>query len=427
MGANPLGVSMISSLTDQQEVVLSVLMVVSGTLSILGSSTIVYKVVRNRNKSKPYDRIMLGLSCFDIIASISCILTPFLLPAETSQRVWASGTEMSCSMLGWLTQLSFAALWYNCCLSYYFVATLKYNISASDFAARFEPYIHALTVFVFFFTATVGVPFRFYGEYRLGFGCWIAEYPDGCWTTGGCQGPLIAWFYGGIPLVFTFFSIPINNFILYWHVKSMLTEKSSRTPLQKAHIRRVATQGCLYVATFFVSFTPQFIIRILGSAGYDYSNEHEIYSLLVLNSLLLPLQGFFNMFVYTRPNYLRLKAAGASTLQALRGACFETDIPRLIDQSIRPQSVHHTPKPSPRANQPDRKPFQGHDTDEDDAELQLLSDAFECEEGSTSEDRGSGEDSQLPPLTPTSRKKKPISILKKSNKRTEMDGTITLS
>jgi hypothetical protein len=170
MGGVSLDDDMISTLSDEQEIVLSVLMIFSGVLSILGSSIIVYIVIKNTNKTMPYDRIMLGLSCSNIVSSFSYVVTPFLLPVATSQRVWASGNEVTCSLLGWLTQLSFAALWYNCCLSYYYVATLKFSICADDFKARFEPYIHSLTIFVFLFTATAGVPFGLYGEVRMGIG-----------------------------------------------------------------------------------------------------------------------------------------------------------------------------------------------------------------------------------------------------------------
>jgi hypothetical protein len=107
----------IASLSDGQEIILSVLMICSGLLSILGSSTIVYRVAEKKTRTTPYDRIILGLSVCDIVASFSYIVTPFLLPQETSQRVWASGSDGSCSFLGWLTQFSFAAVAYNSLLS----------------------------------------------------------------------------------------------------------------------------------------------------------------------------------------------------------------------------------------------------------------------------------------------------------------------
>lgn len=320
----------ISSLSDNQEMILSVLRLVSGVLSILGSSTIVYRVYKNRKTSKPYDRIMLGLSCFDIIASFTFAASPFLVPEETSQRVWAIGNETSCSFLGFLTQLSFAAVWYNGMLSYYYLATLKYNVKTPVFATRYEPYIHISTAFFFLFTATGGLPFNLYSEFELTQGCWIAEYPEGCEASDDCIGNYIAWVFGGLPVLFTFISLIANHLAIYYHVKKTLRIGNTHTPEQIVHIERVATQGGLYVVTFLISYTPGFTIRILESIGYDASDEADIFVLLVLNALLLPLQGFFNMFVYTRPIYQRLKMVypDRSNFWAIKQACMDSEIPR---------------------------------------------------------------------------------------------------
>ena len=159
--------SSMKTLTDNQEIIMSVWMVISGLLSMFGSTTIVYRVLKKDGKSKPFDRLMLGLSVFDVIASFSFVLTPFMLPQETSVRVWALGNRVSCSLLGWLSQLSVAAAWYSCLISFFFLATLRLRISNDDFAVRFEPYMHSLTIFYFLFSATFGVVFDIYGENDL--------------------------------------------------------------------------------------------------------------------------------------------------------------------------------------------------------------------------------------------------------------------
>lgn len=158
---------LIPSLTDKQVRLLAFLFVVSGTLSMFGSFIIVHRVLRNREQSKSYDRIMLGLSCSDIVSSLSYVLTPFLVPRETSTRVTAMGNDVSCSVLGWLTQVGYAAIMYNAILSFYMLAVVKFSVTPEDFAARFEPYLHALTIFYFLATATIGMPFQLFTEMRL--------------------------------------------------------------------------------------------------------------------------------------------------------------------------------------------------------------------------------------------------------------------
>ena len=79
----------LTSLSDAQQIILCVLMIFSGCLSVFGSATIIYRVIKNPTGTNSYNRIMLGLSFFDILASMSLITTPFLLPAESSHRIWA--------------------------------------------------------------------------------------------------------------------------------------------------------------------------------------------------------------------------------------------------------------------------------------------------------------------------------------------------
>lgn len=228
------------SLTDAQTEVMSICMVISGLLSMFGSTTIVYRVIKKKGNTKPFDRIMLGLSSFDIIGSFSFVLTPFALPAATSPRVWAAGNHASCSFLGYLSQLSIGAAWYSCILSFYFLATLRLRVPNDDFAVRFEPYIHFLSIFYFLFTATMGVPFNLYSEtelgkilYRMsmfrldwiqnshiviistGLGCWVTNtIPFDCTETDDCIGHIVAWFYGGLCLFFTMFALPLNYSIV---------------------------------------------------------------------------------------------------------------------------------------------------------------------------------------------------------------------
>jgi hypothetical protein len=103
----------VTTLSDDQERLLSVLGVISGTLSLLGGGLIVARVWRlhRANTTTPYDRMMGALSIFDIMSSFSFGFGSLLLPKETSPRVWASGNEMTCNMLGFLTQLSFCSVW----------------------------------------------------------------------------------------------------------------------------------------------------------------------------------------------------------------------------------------------------------------------------------------------------------------------------
>lgn len=101
-----------SSLSNSQQRILSALSMPTALLSILGSTLIIIRVFRCRlYKKSPYNRLMLALSASDIISSFSAGFGVFLLPQETSDVIWARGSETTCNLLGFLTQLAIGAIW----------------------------------------------------------------------------------------------------------------------------------------------------------------------------------------------------------------------------------------------------------------------------------------------------------------------------
>ena len=143
-----------SSLSQGQEITLTLFTLLACTLSTIGSSTIIYKVVCNRRQAKSYDRLLLGLSIFDVLASIGYGLNPFLVPRESSTRFLAYGNDATCGWLGFMTQLAFAPSVYNTCLSYYFLLTIRFGMKRKTYAKRVEPWMHSI-VFVFAFATSL--------------------------------------------------------------------------------------------------------------------------------------------------------------------------------------------------------------------------------------------------------------------------------
>ena len=64
-------------------------------------------------------------------------------------------------------EVGFSAIVYNAILSFYMLAVVRFSVKPTDFAARFEPYMHALTIFYFLATATIAVPFGVFSELDL--------------------------------------------------------------------------------------------------------------------------------------------------------------------------------------------------------------------------------------------------------------------
>lgn len=230
-------------LTDGQEVALSLLYLFSSILSLIGSCTIVYKVLSNRRKATSYDRLMFGLSASDIVSSIAYGLYPFFSPAATSRRVWSIGSDATCSLLGFLTQFGFAAAIYNGFLSFYYVLTIRYGMDRKFFAKRYEVLMHFFGVSFCLITALTGTAKGMFSEVEVGFGCWVNDFPHGC-IDDECRGALIGGLYGGIPIFFSFIAMMVNHMLVYLHVRTVfttpeivVTERILRQKMQKKEVR----------------------------------------------------------------------------------------------------------------------------------------------------------------------------------------------
>lgn len=315
-------------LSDDREKVLILLQLCAASLSLIGSCTIVFKILRGlyrNHTTTPYDRIILGLSSCDIVASITYGIGPFLLPSDTSLRVWTFGTAATCQGLGFFNQASAIwSMWYNCILSYYYLLTVRFQVKQKQFCRKYEIWMHLSGLF-FPITATIGYYGEWYFEQDLYMNCWIKD-------------PNIGYIFAAVPMVITFLSLIINNAIIYSFVRKLLRSNEAS---QKRLKWEAATQGFLYVACFFGSTTPIFVLQIMGGPfQYTTDDQGKIYPLLVLNSMLLPLQGFFNVFIYIKPVYTRFRAANPdkSMYLILQQALFDPNIPKLTSSSNDPSS-----------------------------------------------------------------------------------------
>ena len=364
-----MGETEMSDLSDQEQKTLIILQLCAAGLSLIGSSTIVFKILRNLCTTKtttPYDRIILGLSSCDIVSSITYVIGPFLLPAETSQRIWAFGNETTCQGLGFLMQLSCIwAIWYNCILSFYYLLTVRFRVKRQVFCRKYELWMHLSGILFFPITSVTGYYARWYGEQALTMTCWVRF---------GDNAELVSYVYAGIPVLVTYLSLIINNIVIYAYLrKSLLTaplqskyftttsddeddecndividtnididlshlsvveteDFVSLAMVQRQLTKEAATQGLLYVVSFLLTATPVFVIQVLdGSFAFEEDDQGRIYPLLVMNAMLMPLQGFFNVFIYVRPTYSRFRAANAdkSRWNVLKQALFDPNIPKM--------------------------------------------------------------------------------------------------
>eukprot|EP00980_Cylindrotheca_fusiformis_P027742 scaffold22540_cov137-Cylindrotheca_fusiformis.AAC.3 len=346
------------SLSDVQKKVLAILPIPSALLSVLGSSVIIYMALLSRKEKPwtPYNRLLVAMSICDIFSSITLAIAAFLYPKETSNKAWVFGNDATCSMIGFLNQLSYAGMFYNAMLSYYFLFTARFSMKNDRIEKRIEPLMHGLSVGFPFLTAVIGLFLDVYAEpevavgckkslsaSKLGSNCWVNRWPKLCGegpdgTGEECKSPIVGWkqtkhkpirtkssasespegtgesdeeSHDGIlpsttSLASSFRTAPVQS-----QSSTLNSQQSVQTVHagQNRRLRLVSSQAFLFVGCFFISNIWTYILRLLEAQATDYVEEMELpyhnYHMLVLQAALLPLQGLFNMMVYVRPKYLK--------------------------------------------------------------------------------------------------------------------------
>ena len=295
--------------------------------------------------------LLVAMSLFDILGSLTSATGPFLYPKETSDRIWAMGTSGTCTAIGFFNQFgSHTAMLYNGILSIYFLLTARFNIPNSEIASRFEAAMHYMCIGYPLITAFVGLFLNVYGERSTTIGCWVSrcriEYFTGeavCEERG-----LIEGFFGRYPVVAALAMLICGNLLIWIHLRQQMDKRRKRkiaagvdvngdsddesstedeydssrtegntrskdtfTAGQRRALRLVSSQAFLFVGSFMLCNTVTFVLRhiippnLKGDPKQNYVAEMEIpynnFTLMVIQAVLFPLQGLLNMMIYIRP------------------------------------------------------------------------------------------------------------------------------
>ncbi|KAL3936992.1 MAG: hypothetical protein SGBAC_007807 [Bacillariaceae sp.] len=96
-----------------------------------------------------------------------------------------------------------------------------------------------------------------------------------------------------------------------WRTSKSVTD-TTETDVQRQQMKRlrlVSSQALLFVASFILTAGWLGLLRIIESMAETPEDELRmvvrIYPLMVINAIMAPLQGFFNMLVFVRPKYLK--------------------------------------------------------------------------------------------------------------------------
>ena len=92
------------ALTVTQSLILMIGPMICGLLSFVSACTIVIMILRSATKlTKPYRRIVFGMSLYDIVNSFAAVSSAF--PSPMGSRFMAMGNTQTCVAQGFLTQV----------------------------------------------------------------------------------------------------------------------------------------------------------------------------------------------------------------------------------------------------------------------------------------------------------------------------------
>ena len=303
---------------------------------------------------------MFGMSAVDFLYACVNVLSSVPVPQEfSSVYVLAKGNWATCEASGFLGQFaSITSVLYNASLTVYYMLTIlqdqpraragrvrrrrqqQQQRSRFTVITKIEPLMHIVPIVIGLTTAIFPLSLDLYNPTPLS--CTIVSFPLNCGTNdvpcvrgGNAQTlyiPLVAlWVWStfafmviAMTMIYVKIARIAANSSNHYFSNSVDMPRPSSPGMQQASSstspsiitttgqintddsklvqlkRQFATQALLYCISFAITWMPGMLIRRLEA----WFGLEPSFGLVYVNAILLPLQGFWNAFVYLRPRYL---------------------------------------------------------------------------------------------------------------------------
>mmetsp|Transcript_12569 Transcript_12569/g.34860 ORF Transcript_12569/g.34860 Transcript_12569/m.34860 type:complete len:384 (+) Transcript_12569:106-1257(+) len=344
--------------TDGQQIAVLCVSNFSSLLSIFGSTSIIYIIVRNKKcrtrqqsgsrrggedpSSGMFHRLMLGLSAGDCLVSLSTIIAPYLQPPD-EHLLAARGSTSTCSFAGVLLYAILSAASYNSCLAFFYYKTIRVGDTEQQVSRRYEKWMHIFSVGLFVVFNAIAIPLEAYNPTESTRLCDIAQAPTNCdidqdleCTRGQYTDSL------STTVLLLLVSLGVVGITLttlvFIHVRQVFkASQKYRYEDQSSENKRkhrLAVQAILYCVTMVNLFLWGLSSTIFENQVPGETRAHlgrpRVFAFLILQSFFFPLQGFFNFIIYTHPRLhsnLQRFPDNTFTYSFLR-LYFEEDLPQ---------------------------------------------------------------------------------------------------
>ncbi len=329
---------------------------VSGIISFLSSFALIWMIARShKGLSTTQHRILLGLSICDIMSSLSYSTFGFMAPSDNDYSVWnARGNVATCDAQG--VFFAFGAtggIFYNAALNVYSLTVVKFDKNEDYVRTKVEPFLHGVPITWALTFSIVSLAGEHLNDDGTGYCSVPVHYPLHCqgYDVGeirdgfeipcgrGIEGVERFRFFGPIS-VFIAAIIVITSLVMIYRavkkqemklsrygastltsinspqlqgrvslwkrIKTTLSRSSApasssnvsrpaiRSNNMQSQSRAVMHKAFQYSFAWLLSFVPFFIVVFFGFSVVTY----------YFMSILLPLQGFYNLCIYMYPKVI---------------------------------------------------------------------------------------------------------------------------
>jgi len=349
---------------------------ISSILSIVGSSSILYSLLRYRKmfccnksggKATTATLILFIISLCDLLSSLALGAGTWPIPRGNT---WQSyGNDLTCTLQGFFFH-TFATMasGYNVMQVLYFVLTVCYQMKEDRFFTKpIVRFVFLVFPFLMVFGYNMWPLFDNAFSYSQRASCSYEPYPLGCNETGTCTKGVYAntiRLYATIFTIICAIIITVSVLKLYWFVlqteraldkynvthhqvqtrhqqaeeekvgegeehdeeeieqrrgaivgegkKSAPIAESQKQKKKRTRSKLVALQGIYYAGCFLVTYLLWFVFCFRKFAGLP-----PLYWIQVVIHTFIPLQGFLNAFVYFRQNKKEMPAMPTDLITCL--------------------------------------------------------------------------------------------------------------
>jgi hypothetical protein len=331
------------------ELVLIVTPMLTGSVSALASLSVIISILRSNVKlTTAYRRVIFGISVFDLIQSLSQASSSMPMSAGT---VWgAIGNDTTCDIQGFTTVIGVTgSLLYSLALSIYFLCVIKFEMTEIIIGKFAEPLLHIGPISISFSISIYMYIRQWYNP--VDYFCWavpseLLECLEGSESNVACieesKGDIkLISFLVGFPVI-AVLALNIAALGIIWHTEyaqsvrnrsppcpsisehrssgesqrirptdmgplAQRLSRPSRASLQRR--KEIANRAKAYILGFLMTYLFSLIVRLWE---IQYSTPAP-FALHFLARFFYPLQGLFNLLIYTYPHTISQTRNGTHT------------------------------------------------------------------------------------------------------------------